>query len=531
MSVLIETSKGDITVDLYTDDAPKACLNFLKLCKIKYYNYCLFHDVQSNFILQTGDPSGTGKGGQSLFGLMGGQEYFEDEIKSNLRFTRSGLLAMANTGKDTNASQFFFTAGDRLDSIDGKYTIFGEVVDDDDESMKTLWAINEAYVDSEGRPYQDIRIRHTIVLDDPFDDPRELRVPSRSPSPTPEQMQSGRIGENAVIDETEGMTDEQIEAMKREREAKAGAQILAMIGDMPDEDVKPPDNVLFVCKLNPVTTDEDLELIFSRFGTIVSNEIIRDRKTGDSLGYAFVEFEEREQCEAAYLKMENVLIDDRRIHVDFSQSVSKLWRQTATKSMPAGAGGGVKYTIKSDQRQDGKQYGYVFNDDDLQRTAYNESSQRAIENPEISEAKKDRNSKRTEESAGTARHSVKGRDRSRDRGSENKRKDNRRSRSRSTSRGRGMANRESRGGHDRKGRSAIVVRARSSDMGTHRDKDRDRARGRDRRDSKDRGRHRDTRGRETESERNNRSDRKRNGQLETRGKGGRRTKRDTDRPR
>ena len=96
------------------------------------------------------------------------------------------------------------------------------------------------------------------------------------------------------------------------------------MGDIPDADVKPPDNVLFVCKLNPVTTDEDLEMIFSRFGPIIKCEVIRDHKTNESLQYAFVEFENAEHCENAYFKMDNVLIDDRRIHVDFSQSVSKL---------------------------------------------------------------------------------------------------------------------------------------------------------------------------------------------------------------
>ena len=67
--------------------------------------------------------------------------------------------------------------------------------------------------------------------------------------------------------------------------------------------------------------DDDLELIFSRFGKILSCEVIRDRKTGDSLQYAFIEFEKKESAEQAYFKMENVLIDDHRIHVDFSQSV------------------------------------------------------------------------------------------------------------------------------------------------------------------------------------------------------------------
>ncbi|CAF4034054.1 unnamed protein product [Rotaria magnacalcarata] len=87
--------------------------------------------------------------------------------------------------------------------------------------------------------------------------------------------------------------------------------------------MKPPENVLFVCKLNQVTTDEDLETIFSRFGEISSCDIVRDKKTGDSLCYAFIEYENEEDAEQAYFKMDNVLIDDRRIHVDFSQSVAK----------------------------------------------------------------------------------------------------------------------------------------------------------------------------------------------------------------
>jgi peptidyl-prolyl cis-trans isomerase-like 4 len=73
--------------------------------------------------------------------------------------------------------------------------------------------------------------------------------------------------------------------------------------------------------------DKDLEVIFSQFGKIVSCNIIRDKDTGDSLGYAFIEFTDRQSCEAAYFKMNNVLIDDRRIKVDFSQSVARLWNQ------------------------------------------------------------------------------------------------------------------------------------------------------------------------------------------------------------
>lgn len=106
-----------------------------------------------------------------------------------------------------------------------------------------------------------------------------------------------------------------------------------MLDDLPEADIKPPDNVLFVCKLNPVTQSEDLEIIFSRFGKVVSCEVIRDWKTGDSLQFAFVEFETEDQCIMAYQRMDNVLVDERRIKVDFSNSVSKLWNKHHRKTL------------------------------------------------------------------------------------------------------------------------------------------------------------------------------------------------------
>ena len=95
------------------------------------------------------------------------------------------------------------------------------------------------------------------------------------------------------------MSEEQVAEVIAEKEAKAQATILEMIGDLPEADCAPPENVLFVCKLNPVTNDDDLEIIFSRFGKVVSCEVIRDRKTNDSLQYAFVEFEDQKACEVA----------------------------------------------------------------------------------------------------------------------------------------------------------------------------------------------------------------------------------------
>lgn len=97
-----------------------------------------------------------------------------------------------------------------------------------------------------------------------------------------------------------------------------------MIGDLPEADSKPPSNMLFIAKLNQVTTEEDLETIFSRFGNITSCDIIRDKKTGDSLCYAFLGYDTDEACENAYFKMNNVLIDDRRIKVLAQDSFVQL---------------------------------------------------------------------------------------------------------------------------------------------------------------------------------------------------------------
>ncbi|CAB1413830.1 unnamed protein product [Pleuronectes platessa] len=325
MAVLLETTLGDIVIDLFTEERPKTSLNFLKLCKIKYYNYCLFHNVQRDFIVQTGDPTGTGRGGESVYSKVYGDQasFFDVEKAPRIKHKKTGTISMVNNGSNQHGSQFLITTGENLDYLDGVHTVFGEVT----EGFDVLTKINETFVDKDFVPFQDIRINHTVILEDPFDDPADLPVPDRSPEPTREQLDSGRIGADEVIDDTEGKAAEELEERMKDNEAKTQAILLEMVGDLPDANVKPPENVLFVCKLNPVTTDEDLEIIFSRFGVIKSCEIIRDGKSGDSLCYAFIEFDKQEECEKAYFKMDNVLIDDRRIHVDFSQSVSKIkWK-------------------------------------------------------------------------------------------------------------------------------------------------------------------------------------------------------------
>lgn len=116
----MHTDVGDIKIELFCEDCPKTCENFLALCASDYYNGSLFHRNIKGFIVQTGDPTGTGKGGNSIW-----DRKFEDEFKDNLKHTDRGMISMANSGPNTNSSQFFFTYAAQP-HLDLKYTLFGE---------------------------------------------------------------------------------------------------------------------------------------------------------------------------------------------------------------------------------------------------------------------------------------------------------------------------------------------------------------------------------------------------------------------
>lgn len=360
-------------------------LSFLKLCKVKYYNFSPVYNVQKNFSFQTGDPIGPvsrdSDGGSSIWGLLPSSrsKTFVAEIHPKLKHTERGTVSFATVASSIDpderlaGSQFIITLGDNLDYLDGKEAIFGKVA----EGFDALEKINDAFIDESGRPLRDIRIRHTVILEDPYPDPDGLVEPEKSPVPTPAQLATVRIADDESLDEN--VDQETLEKLRREREAHAQALTLEMVGDLPFAEVKPPENVLFVCKLNPATVDEDLEMLFSRFGKILSCEIIRDKKTGDSLQYAFIEFENQKDCEQAYYKMDNVLIDDHRIKVDFSQSVSSLsqfWRdkENAKRRQLSGPGwGGIKnlekrrqYRAEDTEPTEDSRYKMVFEKSDRQ---------------------------------------------------------------------------------------------------------------------------------------------------------------------
>eukprot|EP00916_Digyalum_oweni_P000327 GHVL01000552.1.p1 GENE.GHVL01000552.1~~GHVL01000552.1.p1 ORF type:complete len:475 (+),score=122.97 GHVL01000552.1:76-1500(+) len=325
MSVLLETTLGDITIDLEYKKCPKSCQNFIWLCKMKYYNNNLFFRIEKDFIAVAGDPTNTGRESRSVFGHLYGDQanYFESEIKSDLRHDRIGTIGMANDKIENNGSQFYITLRDKVDYLDEKHTVFGYIAAGEGEtSVDVVDKFNNLVLDDEFKPIQPVRIMHTNILFDPFEasEPKRLHdlIPSHSPEVIRDVLYDQQLSE---------IDSKQLMKKIATAEASSRAVALEMMGDLPDADTKPPENVLFICKLNPYTEDSDLEIIFSKYGTINSCEIIRDWKTGDSLQYAFIEFDNVKSAEQAYFKMQDILVDDRRIHVDFSQSVSKQWNK------------------------------------------------------------------------------------------------------------------------------------------------------------------------------------------------------------
>ncbi|MDD5634203.1 MAG: peptidylprolyl isomerase [Candidatus Omnitrophica bacterium] len=120
--VVLETNQGNIEIELKPEIAPKTCENFMGLVEKGYYNGTIFHRVIKNFMIQGGDPTGTGMGGNSIWGRP-----FEDEVTPKVGFDKKGILAMANSGPNTNGSQFFITTAD-TSWLNMKHTIFGEVI-------------------------------------------------------------------------------------------------------------------------------------------------------------------------------------------------------------------------------------------------------------------------------------------------------------------------------------------------------------------------------------------------------------------
>lgn len=158
MSITLQTTHGELKVELFCETCPKACENFLALCASGYYNNTIFHRNIKGFIIQGGDPTGLGTGGESIYG---GE--FEDEINDNIRHNERGMLSMANNGPNSNRSQFFFTY-EKMSNLDGLYTCFGKVID----GFEALDLMEREPVDSMDKPLNDVILYKCIIHANPI---------------------------------------------------------------------------------------------------------------------------------------------------------------------------------------------------------------------------------------------------------------------------------------------------------------------------------------------------------------------------
>lgn len=306
MSVLIETSLGNIVIDVYVDTSAIQAYNFLNLCKVKYFQYAPVINVQKDVLMEIGDPRfPVSTEGSNIWKLLKISNLY------SRRFPEKNLLGHSKVGTVSLVpdDRIVITLDENVTRLDGQAIVFGQVV----EGFDALNKINLQPLDEDHLPLEDIRVLNTVILHDMHDNANiDKYIPRASPGFPPEILKYVRWPE---IDQKLML------AVNKEQEAEAQALTLEMMGDLPSAGVKPLENILFVCKLNAITTEEDLKLIFSRFGNIEECDIVKDQATGRSLQYGFITFDTKSSCELAYNKMDGVIIDDRRIHVDFSQSV------------------------------------------------------------------------------------------------------------------------------------------------------------------------------------------------------------------
>jgi peptidylprolyl isomerase len=153
--ILLSTNLGEITLELFPEAAPKAVENFVGLTEKGYYDGIIFHRVIRDFMIQWGDPTGTGTGGKSIW-----MRAFEDEFSDRSLTHKKGVISMANAGRNTNGSQFFIVTAQDASFLDRKHTIFGHVV----EGMDIVEKIESSDTDRNDKPKDEVKIIKATVL-------------------------------------------------------------------------------------------------------------------------------------------------------------------------------------------------------------------------------------------------------------------------------------------------------------------------------------------------------------------------------
>ncbi|KAI1083993.1 cyclophilin-like protein [Whalleya microplaca] len=256
-SLILHTTLGDLSVELFAKQTPLTSRNFLQLCLDGYYDNTIFHRLVPGFIIQGGDPTGTGNGGESIYdgGAYSGdldpwpmdQRHganagptgvnFKDEFHSRLKFNRRGLLGMANESKpDTNSSQFFFTL-DKAEELNQKNTVFGRIVGD---TIYNLSRMGEAEV-AEGseRPLYPIKITSIEILVNPFDDmkKRERIAKQTEKAPTTEKKKKKPKAGKKLLSFGDEEGDDDVPVLKK---AKFDSRIVMDVDEERTPTVHPP---------------------------------------------------------------------------------------------------------------------------------------------------------------------------------------------------------------------------------------------------------------------------------------------------
>ncbi|KAF2128504.1 cyclophilin-like protein [Dothidotthia symphoricarpi CBS 119687] len=219
--VLLHTTTGDLELELFAKQTPVTSRNFLQLCLDGYYDNTVFHRLVKGFILQGGDPTGTGQSGESSYDGAP----FQDEFHSRLKYTRRGLLGMANTGKkDDNGSQFFFTLA-ATPELQDRNTMFGRIAGDTIYNLMKM-AETDIRDGSEDSPMYPTKITSTEIIINPFDDMvKRARVAERTePEAKKVKKPKRKAGKNVLSFGDDGDGAEAAPALKK---AKFNAKLVS----------------------------------------------------------------------------------------------------------------------------------------------------------------------------------------------------------------------------------------------------------------------------------------------------------------
>ncbi|KAK7367623.1 hypothetical protein VNO80_09638 [Phaseolus coccineus] len=182
--VQLHTTHGDLNIELHCDITPRTCENFITLCERGFYNGVAFHRSIRNFMIQGGDPTGTGRGGESIWGKP-----FKDELNSKLVHSGRGVVSMANSGPHTNGSQFFILYKS-ANHLNFKHTVFGVVVG----GLTTLAAMEKVPVDDNDRPLEEIKITSVTIFVNPYTEPDEGEEKDKAKEKNLEDEDNGKVG-------------------------------------------------------------------------------------------------------------------------------------------------------------------------------------------------------------------------------------------------------------------------------------------------------------------------------------------------